>query len=143
MADASYTAKCICGGVELEVSGAPAVSGFCHCDSCRSWLGAPVHAFTLWPRAQIKVRKGKEQIGVFKRTENSHRSFCKNCGGHVFVDHPGMNMTDVLAVTMPKFPFQPTLHVHYGEKVLSMRDGLPKYRNMPKEFGGSGEKLPD
>jgi hypothetical protein len=54
-----------------------------------------------------------------------------------------MNMTDVLAVTMPKFPFQPTLHVHYGEKVLSMRDGLPKYRNMPKEFGGSGEKLPD
>ncbi len=35
------------------------------------------------------------------------------------------------------------MHVHYGEKVLSVPDGLPKYREMPSSFGGSGEELPD
>jgi hypothetical protein len=39
--------------------------------------------------------------------------------------------------------YQPTVHVNYGEKVMSVRDGLPKFKDFPKEFGGSGEMLPD
>ena len=39
--------------------------------------------------------------------------------------------------------FQPTVHVHYGEKVMAVRDGLPKFKDFPKEFGGSGEMLPE
>jgi hypothetical protein len=46
-------------------------------------------------------------------------------------------------VVLPTFPFKPALHVHYGEKVLAMRDGLPKYADMPKDFGGSGTTLAD
>jgi hypothetical protein len=30
-----------------------------------------------------------------------------------------------------------------GEKVIAMRDGLPKYKDFPKKFGGSGDVLPD
>ena len=37
--------------------------------------------------------------------------------------------------------FKPTLDVHYGEKVLAVRDGLPKFKDFPKEFGGSGDTL--
>ena len=33
--------------------------------------------------------------------------------------HPAIGMTDVPAGTIPGFAFKPTLHVHYGEKVLS------------------------
>jgi hypothetical protein len=40
-------------------------------------------------------------------------------------------------------PFKPALHVHYGEKVLSVKDGLPKMKDLPKEFGGSGQALPE
>jgi len=35
------------------------------------------------------------------------------------------------------------MHVHYGEKVLAQRDGLPKFKDFPKEFGGSGDMLPE
>jgi hypothetical protein len=52
-------------------------------------------------------------------------------------------MTDVFSVVLPGVAFRPTMHVHYGEKVLAMRDGLPKYKDFPKEFGGSGDVLPD
>ena len=41
------------------------------------------------------------------------------------------------------FEYQPTLHVHYGEKVLTVRDGLPKFKDFPKDFGGSGDMLPE
>ena len=65
------------------------------------------------------------------------------CGGAVLVDHPALGLVDVMSVRLPSFSFQPSVHVHYGEKVLSIPDGLPKYKDMPKEFGGSGETLPE
>jgi hypothetical protein len=37
--------------------------------------------------------------------------------------------------------YTPALHVNYGEKVMSVRDGLPKFKDFPKDFGGSGEML--
>ena len=60
----------------------------------------------------------------------------------MLVGHPALGLTDVMSVVLPTFSFQPSVHVHYGEKVLSMRDGLPKFKDMPKDFGGSGEMLP-
>ena len=132
---------CICGAVEVELSGEPPVQAYCHCESCRGWLGAPIHAATLWPAASVRVVKGAEKIGIFKKTEASHRQFCKSCGSPVLVGHPAIGMTDVPVGTIAGFAYKPTLHVHYGEKVLAVSDGLPKFKDFPKEFGGSGEML--
>jgi hypothetical protein len=132
---------CFCKAVEIEATGAPAVMAFCHCESCRTWLSAPVHGATLWPSANVKLLRG--ELGTFKKTEASHRQFCKQCGGRVMVLHPAIGMTDVFSVVLPGVAFRPTMHVHYGEKVIAMRDGLPKYKDFPKEFGGSGDVLPD
>jgi hypothetical protein len=50
-------------------------------------------------------------------------------------------MTDVYAATIPSVAFKPGVHVNYGETVLRMKDGLPKLKDFPKEFGGSGEMV--
>ncbi|HVP31724.1 MAG TPA: GFA family protein [Myxococcota bacterium] len=141
MATQPLRTSCACGAVQLELTGQPNVQAFCHCDSCRSWLGALVHAATLWPTTNVRVVKGTDKLGLFKKTENSHRQFCTACGSPVFVGHPAVGLTDVPAGRIPSFPFKPTLHVHYGEKVMSMRDGLPKFKDFPKDFGGSGEMV--
>jgi hypothetical protein len=39
--------------------------------------------------------------------------------------------------------FSPAVHINYAEAVLPMRDGLPKFKDFPAEFGGSGEQLTD
>jgi hypothetical protein len=146
MSDSSastYQGKCFCGAVELTVSGEPAAMGYCHCTSCRSWSAGPVNAFTLWDPQAVKVTKGAEHIATFRKTEASHRQFCKLCGGHLMTAHPGFNLTDVYAATTPDLPFRPALHVHYGETVLRMRDGLPKQKDLPAEMGGSGILLPE
>ena len=53
--------------------------------------------------------------------------------------HPTLGLVDVFAATLPMLPFRPGVHVNYVETVLPIRDGLPKLKGFPKEFGGTGE----
>jgi len=139
--DKSFPGSCFCGAVGIAVTGEPVAMGYCHCRSCRWWSAGPVNGFTLWKPSSVKVTKGETQLGVFHKTETSHRQFCRVCGGHVMTAHPTFDLVDVYAAVIPEFPFAPKLHVHYGENVLAVRDGLPKFRDMPKEMGGSGVTL--
>ena len=139
----TYQASCACGAVEVELSGEPAVQAYCHCESCRRWLSAPVHAATLWPTPNVQVTKGADNLGMYKRTENSHRQFCRSCGTAVLIKHPALGLTDLPAAVLKGLSFQSAVHVNYGEKVLAVRDGLPKFKDFPKDFGGSGETLPE
>ena len=65
----AHKGKCFCGAVEIEVQGDPAGMGYCHCSSCRSWSASPVNAFTLWPPQQVKVTRGAEHLGRFRKTD--------------------------------------------------------------------------
>lgn len=141
--DFVHKGKCFCGSVEFEVTGEPVAMGYCHCSSCREWSAGPVNAFTLWSPDQFKITKGKDQVGVYNRTERSMRQWCEKCGGHLFTDHPLWNLIDVYAAVLPTLEFKPMLHVHYQETVLPIKDGLPKQKDIPKEMGGSGELLPE
>ena len=91
----------------------------------------------------MTVTKGKDKLAVYNKTEASYRQFCKQCGGHVMTDHPPFGLIDVYAATIPELKFEPQVHIHYGEKVLALRDGLPKFKDLPEDFGGSGEQLPE
>ena len=139
----SYSGACFCGAVQIEATGSPNAMGYCHCRSCRSWSAGPVNAFTLWPPQAVRVVKGQEHVATYHKTAMSERQFCRLCGGHLMTVHPPLEMVDVYAATIPTLAFVPQLHVNYGETVLPMRDGLPKMRDFPAEFGGSGEVVPE
>jgi hypothetical protein len=139
----SYSGSCFCGAVQWTVSGEPAAMGYCHCESCRHWSAGPVNAFTLWKPEAVRITSGADNIASYNKSPNSHRKWCRTCGGHVFTDHPGMGLVDVYAAVIPDFPFRPALHVNYQEATLRVRDGLPKLKDFPAEMGGSGETLPE
>ena len=138
MSETTYKGNCFCGSVEIETSGAPAMMGYCHCKDCASWSASPITATTLWPQESVKVVKGEEHICTFNKTEHTYRKFCRKCGGHLMADHPGMGLVDVYAAVLKDFTFEPTLHVHYETKTVSVKDGLPKFKGAPGE-----EMLPD
>ncbi|MFZ3205287.1 MAG: GFA family protein [Pseudomonas sp.] len=138
-----YQGRCFCGAVEFTVSGEPVAMGYCHCQSCRQWSAGPVNAFTLWPPEALSVTRGADNIDSYNKTPGSSRKWCKRCGGHLFTDHPGMGLVDVYAALIPQLTYRPTLHVHYQEAVLPIRDGLPKLRDLPAEMGGSGQSMAD
>ena len=143
MSENTYNGSCFCGAVQLTVTGSPAAMGYCHCESCRHWSAGPVNAFTLWPPDAVQVTQGADNIGTYAKTDNSHRKWCKACGGHLFTEHPGMGLTDVYAAVIPDLPFQPGVHVFYEETVLHIHDGIVKQKDVPAEMGGSGEVLPE
>jgi hypothetical protein len=138
-----HKGTCFCGGVEISVTGEPAAMGYCHCESCRHWSAGPINAFSLWVPDSVKVTKGAELLETFAKTDASHRQWCKNCGGHVMTDHPGMGLIDVYSAILPSLEFEPAVHVFYSEKIVSIKDGLPKMVDVPAEMGGSGETLPE
>jgi hypothetical protein len=127
-----YQGSCFCGAVQLTVSGEPIAMGYCHCDSCRHWSAGPVNAFTLWKPDAVRITQG---------APNSYRKWCKTCGGHIFTEHPGMGVTDVYAAVIPDLTYHASVHVHYQETKLRLKDGLPKMKDLPKEMGGSGATI--
>jgi hypothetical protein len=115
--------------------------GYCHCRSCRSWSGGPVNAFSLWKPGAVRITAGAEHVAIFAKSPLSRRKYCGKCGGHLMTDHPPLDLVDVFAATLPTLAFAPAVHVNYAETVLPMRDGLPKLKDFPAEFGGSGETV--
>ncbi len=138
-----HIGRCFCGTVMLEVTGVPEAMGYCHCRSCRSWSGGPVNAFSLWKPEAVRVTAGTEHVASFEKTQLSQRQYCAKCGGHLMTNHPTLGLVDVFAATLPTLNFIPGVHVNYAETVLRMRDGLPKLKDFPTAFGGSGELVPD
>ena len=133
-----YEGQCYCGAVKITVTGEAAGAGYCHCANCRSWSAGPVNAFTLWKPESVRVTQGAEQIGTYNKTPQSYRKWCRTCGGHLFTEHPGMELIDVYAAVIPDFSYQAGVHVNYLETKLRIKDGLPKMKDVPKEMGGSG-----
>ena len=137
----SYQGSCFCGEVTFTVTGEAVGMGYCHCSSCRSWAAAPINRFTLWHPEAIKITKGADKIGVFNKTPRSSRKWCKTCGGHLMTEHPHWKLTDVYHAVIPDFPFKAGLHANYAERVLSIKDGLPKLADFPTELGGTGKTV--
>lgn len=143
MNEKTYKATCFCGAVELSLIGDPIVSGYCHCDSCKKWSAAPVSTFTLWSPDAVIITKGEDNILTYNKTERSYRKSCKICGGHLLNEFKPMALLDIYADVISGFTFDPVMHVFYEESVLSIKDGLPKFKDLPEEAGGSGEQLPE
>ncbi|QIE55958.1 GFA family protein [Pikeienuella piscinae] len=132
---------CFCGTVEVETTGEPVVQGFCHCADCRAWSATPVTAFALWPAAMMKATRGEADLASFSRTEGTVRRHCVHCGGAVMTVNDGGALIDVYPPLLPGFAFRPRSHVHYGQRMVDMKDGLPKYRDLPARAGGSDEMI--
>ena len=137
----SIEGRCFCGGVQLTVSGKPEAMGYCHCSSCRHWSAGPINAFTLWKSDAVRINRGEELLEHYSQHPQSERKWCSHCGGHVLTNHPQWGLVDVYAAIIPELEFQPSVHVHYGETMLPIHDGLPKFRYFPAEMGGSGETM--
>ena len=61
------------------------------------------------------------------------------------VEHPEVPVHPAFIETptdlLKGFPFEPTFHVFYEDKILSIKDGLPKYKTA--SFGEDAETLPE
>jgi len=135
--EVDLSGSCLCGACELQVSGPLKFSMICHCSICQRLQGAPYGHWIGCANEQVVVTKG-ELVG-FKSSSHMTRYSCKACSapiynqchleGNEFRDVPTNFFTGSRMAIPP-----PEAHCFYSSRVRPVRDGLPKFSDMP---GGS------
>lgn len=128
--------SCLCGAVRYEVTAAPAMAGFCCCESCRKLSGSG-HAFhALVPETAMKV---SGNVRGFEWEADSGNtvvtSFCPTCGSPLFGKSsgmPGMVTFRVASLDTPE-AVSPQMAV-YTKRLLAwdhLDPALPAFQEMP------------
>ncbi|CAO1624827.1 unnamed protein product [Parajaminaea phylloscopi] len=134
-----FTAGCWCGKVKLEYSGLPFDAKHCHCDQCKRLHGAPFQWACLFFKNQVRLHHSTDPIFVdFFSTQTKTgehnvptKVSCRQCrsplfdeGRRVVLAYP--SSFDFKDGKVPK-EFAPTCHIFYGEAIIEVDDGVPKW----------------
>ncbi len=73
--------SCLCGAVKITVEKINPKFTVCHCNSCRSWGGAPFFAVQCGKKVKIE---SDDKVKLYKSSSWASRGFCTECGTHLF-----------------------------------------------------------
>ncbi|KAI0682844.1 Mss4-like protein [Cytidiella melzeri] len=135
---AAYTTQCWCGNVAFEFHGSPLDAKHCHCRQCQALHGAPFQWAVIFPKTSVRLIKNKDDSLHFFSTEKKQdvhyvpcKVSCDQCrsplfdeGRNTVLAYPGS-----FKFKNKKVPadFQPTSHIFYGQRVMDVPDGIPKW----------------
>ena len=74
-------ASCLCGAVKIVAADVNPKFSVCHCQSCRTWGGAPFFAVQCGTQVTFE---GEENIKIYPSSAWASRGFCTECGTHLF-----------------------------------------------------------
>lgn len=77
----AVSGTCLCGKVGIRAQSADLHVGACHCGMCRKWGGGPLLAIDGGTEVTIE---GEEFVSRYSSSEWAERTFCKECGTHLF-----------------------------------------------------------
>jgi hypothetical protein len=86
--EAPLKGRCLCGAVRFAVTAPFQTAGYCHCERCQRRSGT---TSTLNARVAAKgfeILEGAEMIRTWRPPDGQPKSFCANCGGHLFSGDP-------------------------------------------------------
>ncbi|QIX02533.1 hypothetical protein AMS68_008050 [Peltaster fructicola] len=135
---AIYEASCHCNRVKYQLSREePLGSKLCHCTTCQTQHAAPFQWAAIFHKDDINFSHGHHDLEWYDPSSKSieHKLPCKvRCS---FCHSPIMDEGRNMILLFPslihfkskeeKLKFKPRLHMFYGERVMDIPDGLPKW----------------
>ena len=125
-----HQGSCICGKVQIKVSGSLKPLHACHCTICRKGSGH-YGAGTDIERENLEII-GEEYVTWYQSSDWARRGFCKQCGANLFFDPIDSEKISWTGVSMGAFD-QPTgveieEHIFVKDKgeYYDLNDGLPQ-----------------
>lgn len=143
----TQTFECACKSVEVQISGTPMYQDYCHCTSCCKWNQQRPVGIALYPKDSLEVLKGSEHISkVSLVNPEFERLFCGKCGYKLYGQHVKMGFRSLPAGNLETLDFKPVSHIFCadgpkGSLTQFKDDGLPKYTQLPPQFGGPDEQV--
>ncbi len=77
----SEKTSCLCGAVQITAEKINPKFTVCHCQSCRTWGGAPFFAVQCGTKVEID---GSDKVKEYDSSAWASRGFCTECGTHLF-----------------------------------------------------------
>jgi hypothetical protein len=139
---ARYTARCHCGTVCYEVKADPVDAKICHCRNCQVLHGAPMQWAVIFQKADVRFVCGVESLTFYNSERRTHQTrserelpckvACGACGALIADEGRRMwlafpTLFDVETSGLLPAAFQPNCHIFYGQRVVDLNDGLPKW----------------
>lgn len=135
---ARYYARCHCGAVRYEVAADPVAAKICHCHDCRVLHGAPMQWAAIFHKRDVRLTAGAEHLRFYAshsgRLERALpcKVSCGRCGTPIADEGRRMWLAFPTLFEFgspPRVPdaFRPTCHIFYGQRVMDVDDGLPKW----------------
>ena len=72
--------RCLCGAVQVELTGAKDHLEICQCDMCRRWGGAFYAALS----GDSFALSGEAAITTYASSDWGERAFCSHCGSNIW-----------------------------------------------------------
>ncbi|RHW75510.1 GFA family protein [Colwellia sp. RSH04] len=86
-----YQGKCLCGAVQVTISGSINDIIHCHCSLCRKNSGTAFATNGFIQADEFSILKGQAQLSAFSFKPGRTRYFCAQCGSPVYsanIDDP-------------------------------------------------------
>jgi hypothetical protein len=135
---ATTSIQCLCGAVQMELTGEPIAQLYCHCDDCQAVHGAAYISAAMYPIPATRIVSG--DLLLWKRKVTT-RATCRACGTRMFAEPPGLGIRAITSTLLPPGSFKPTFHMQCQYARVPVKDDLPHYKGFPAAFGGSDEQV--
>ncbi|UJA19818.1 GFA family protein [Thermoleophilia bacterium SCSIO 60948] len=126
------TGSCGCGAVAFEVSEPLVAALYCHCTRCQKRTGTAVQASARVIPGSVSVTAGTEVLRHWSPPEGLAKTFCGECGSHVFAGDPESGA--ILAVRLAAIDGDPGVRPQARQFVAYAAawepipdDGLPRF----------------
>jgi hypothetical protein len=109
---ATFTGRCLCGGVQFEVTEPFERVTYCHCSNCKKISGG---AGTVNARSRteaIKIVEGESLLRTYQPPEGTLKTFCSVCGSNLFGGGwPESEHSSVRVSALDAFEDKPSAHI--------------------------------
>jgi len=125
--------SCFCGRYTFTARGHPRFVAYCHCNSCRRSVGAPVACYVGFASAQVAFACEGSLAGVptHQSSPGVCRGFCDECGTALYYVSDQWSGETHLFRSNFEHPekFAPTGHVFFADREtdFDVNDDLPRY----------------
>lgn len=109
---------------------------------------------TFFDKNKFEITSGKEFVKAFHSPLKYSRIYCDQCGTKIGITFEDVTEFDVKSVAIYPTHFditrteeglpeemKPQRHIFYDNRLYDFFDDLPKFVDMPENFGGSGLQL--
>ena len=126
-----YHGACLCGAIEITVSGAISSIIHCHCSLCRKSSGSAFATNGFVQAADFSITKGAATLSHFAFKPGRWRHFCAVCGSPVYSsnEHDPARLRIRLGILSSDISEKPLSHNFYSSKANweDLDANLPRY----------------